>query len=44
MEDSLRHGTWELYFPAKDDLPGYWCKLDYDNDKEVGDYYDRCDD
>ena len=33
MEDSLRHGTWEFYFPANNDNPGYWFKIDYDNDK-----------
>ena len=39
MENDERHGTWEWYYPPSN-IPGYNCKKDYLNGKEVSDNYD----
>ena len=40
MEKGELQGTWEFYFPADEEGPGYWCKQDYVNDLEVSEEYD----
>ena len=40
----MRHGTWELYYPARIGVLGslgYWIKQDFNNEIVEGDEYDR---
>ena len=40
MENGKNHGTWEMFKPAKNEMPGYWYKIDFEEGNVKRDEYD----
>ena len=42
MENNLRQGIWELFYPAQKNKPAYWCKQEYIKGEKLGyEYVER---